>query len=302
LEAEIMLTGSRLHLGRIADANDEFERMLAAKDPSPLQRIVGEQGWNYTDAVHGRAWHAHALWLLGHPQGALLRALEGVRLANDQGQPFNQALAATYLAMLQQLCADEATARASAEEALALTTEHKAPYYRAWSAILVSYALACEQPGKAPITSLRESIAAFKASGARLRLPYYLGLLAQVCGRGGRAEDGLAAVDEATAVSRAHNERWWDAELHRVRGELLLASGADENDAEAAYGRAIEIAQLQKAKSLELRAVMSMARLYQKRSKQQEARGLVAQVYDKFTEGFDTVDLREAKALLDELS
>src|SRR5262249_45200694 len=94
--AEIMLIGSRMHLGRIADANDDFERMLAAEDPFQLQRIVEEHSWNY--AVLGRAWHSHALWLLGYPQSAMLRALEGVRLAQGLGQPFNQALAATYLA------------------------------------------------------------------------------------------------------------------------------------------------------------------------------------------------------------
>jgi len=302
LEAEIMLIGSRLHLGRIADANDGFELMLAAKDPSQFQRIVEGHSSNYADAVLGRAWHAHALWLLGYPQSALLRALEGVRLARDLGQPFNQALAATYMAMLQQLCADEATARANAEEALALTSEYKTPYYRAWSAILAEYALACEQPGTATIASLRDSIAAFKASGARLRLPYYLGLLAQVCVRAGRAQDGLAAVDEGMAASRAHSERWWDAELHRVRGELLIAGGADGHEAEAAYVRAIEIARTQQARALELRAVMSVARLYQHLGRQEEARGLLTQIYDTFTEGFDTMDLRAAKALLDELS
>ena len=131
LEAEIMLTGSRLHLGRIADASAQFERMLAAKDLSQLQRIIEEHSWSYADAILGRAWHAHALWLLGYPHSALLRALEAVRLAHDLGQPFNQALAAPYLAMLQQLCADQATARGSAEEALSLTTEYRVPYYRA---------------------------------------------------------------------------------------------------------------------------------------------------------------------------
>jgi DNA-binding winged helix-turn-helix (wHTH) protein/predicted ATPase len=302
LEAEIMLTGSRLHLGRIADASDEFERMLTAKDPSQLHHIVEQQGWNYADAVLGRAWHAHALWLLGHPQAALLRAHEGVRLAHDLGQPFNQALAATYLAMLQQLCADEAAARSSSEEALALTTEYKAPYYRAWSAILVSYALACEQPGTPAIDRLRESIAAFKASGARLRLPYFLGLLAQVYGRAGRAEDGLAAVDEGLAASRAHNERWWDAELHRLRGGLLLAGGADEPEAEAAYIRAIVIARTQEARALELRAATSLARLWRTQRRVDDARRLLQDLYSRFTEGFDTRDLREAKALIDELS
>lgn len=249
LEADMMLIGSRLHLGRITDANQEFERMLATANPSHLQRISEEQGWNF--AVHGRAWQAHALWLLGYPQSASLRAREGMQLANDLGQPFNQALAATYLAMLQQWCADEATARASADKALALTTEYKTPYYRAWSSILVCYAQAREQPGTATIASLRESIEAFKASGARLRLPYYFGLLAEVCGQAGCVEDGLAAVDEAMAASRAHHERWWDAELHRLRGELLLAAGADANDAEAAYLRAIEVARSQQARALE---------------------------------------------------
>jgi predicted ATPase/DNA-binding winged helix-turn-helix (wHTH) protein len=302
LEAEIMLTGSRLHLGRIADASAQFEHMLAAKDLSQLQRIVEEHSWSYADAILGRAWHAHALWLLGYPHSALLRALEAVRLAHDLGQPFNQALAATYLAMLQQLCADQATARGSAEEALSLTTEYGVPYYRAWSAILANYTLAWEQPGRAAISSLRESIKAFKASGARIRLPYYLGLLAEVCGRAGYAEEGLAVVDEGMAASREHNERWWNAELHRLRGELLLAGGADTHEAHAAYFRAIEIARTQQARALELRSVMSVARLYQQQGRQEEAHALLAQSYATFTEGFDTRDLHEAKVLLDQLS
>jgi DNA-binding SARP family transcriptional activator/predicted ATPase len=299
LGAEITLAGSRLHLGRIADANDEFERMLTAQDPSSLERVVEEQGWNY--AVLGRGWHAHALWLLGYPQSALLRALEAVRLAHDLGQPFNQAVAATYLAMLQQLCADEATAKATAEEALALTTEYKAPYYRTWSAILVNYALACEQRGMPAIARLRESIDSFKASGARLRLPYYLGLLAQVCGQAGHTEDGLAAVDEGMAASRAQNERWWDAELHRVRGELLLAGGAPSDEAEAAYVRAMEIARTQQARALELRAATSLARLWHTQGRADDARRVLQNLYSCFTEGLDTPDLQAARSLLAKL-
>jgi predicted ATPase/DNA-binding winged helix-turn-helix (wHTH) protein len=300
LEAEMMLTGARLHLGRVAEASQEFERLLEAQESSQLHRTVEEQGWNYE--VQGRSWHAHALWLLGYPQSALLRAHEAMRLAQDLHQPFNQAVAATYLALLQQLCTDEATARTSGEKALALTTEYKAPYYSAWSAILVSYALACEQPGTATIASLRESLATFKASGARLRLPYYLALLAQVCGRAGCTADGLAAIDEGMAASRAHNERWWDAELHRVRGALLLASGADKDEVEAAYLRAIEIALTQQSHSLELRAATSLARLWRTQRRADDARRLLQNLYSWFTEGFDTMDLREAKALLDELS
>jgi len=296
LEADMILIGSRLHLGRIAEAKEAIERMLATASPSQLQRIYDEQGWNF--AVHGRAWQAHALWLLGYPQSALLRALEAVGMANDLGQPFNQAMAATYLAMLQQLCADEATARASADKALALTTEYKTPYYRAWSSILVCYAQAREQPETTTIASLRESIEAFKASGAQLRLPYYFGLLAQVCSQAGHVEDGLAAVDEGMAASRAHNERWWDAELHRLRGELLLAGGADANDAEAAYLRAIEVARSQQARALELRATTSLVRLSSGQRRAGDASHLLQSLYSWFTEGFDSPDLQAAASVL----
>jgi DNA-binding SARP family transcriptional activator/predicted ATPase len=299
LEAEMMLAGSRLHLGRIGEASERFEHMLAADDPTEIQRIVEEQGWNY--AVHGRVWHAHALWLLGYPDAAQRSALDGVRLAHERGQPFNQALAATYLAMLHQLCADEATAKAQAEAALAVTTEYKALYYRAWAAILNYYATACTQRRAPAIARLRESLAEFKASGARLRLPYYLGLLASACGRAGRAKDGLAAIDEAMAASRAHNERWWDAELHRLRGDLLLACGAGAREAEAAYLRAIEIARAQGARSLELRAATGLARLWQAQCRAQDARRALGEVYAWFTEGFETPDLQAARSLLAEL-
>src|SRR5262249_24122293 len=148
-----------------------------------------------------------------------------------------------------------------------------------------------ERPGTSAIADLRESIAAFKASGARLRLPYYLGLLAQVCGRAGRADEGLAAVDEGMAASRAQNERWGDAELHRLRGGLLLAAGANPREAEAAYARAIEIARTQEARALELRAATSLARLRCAEHRDDDARRLLQNVYSRFTEGFNTMDL-----------
>src|SRR5207244_7943366 len=135
--------------------------------------------------------------------------------------------------------ADEAVAREHAEQALARASKYQVPYYRAWAGILVSYALAWEEPNEERTGRLRGSIAAFKASGARLRLPYYLALLAQVCGKAGRAEEGLASIDEALAEARTHNEHWWDAELHRLRGEFLLMHGADASDVEAAMLRAI---------------------------------------------------------------
>ncbi len=193
--AGIMLAGARLHLGRIAEANTQFETIIAAAyDPDQLLHLQESQGSNY--AAHARAWQSHALWCLGYPQQALNRGLDAVKLVRNLDQPFNQALVSAYLAMLQQLRADETVARTHAEQALALTSKFQTPYYRAWAAILASYAVALEQPGEEGIRRLRDSIDEFKVSSARLRLPYYFALLAQVCGKAGRVAEGLAAIDE----------------------------------------------------------------------------------------------------------
>jgi len=294
--AGMMLAGARLHLGRMADANAHFAEIIAAHDPDQLLHLQESQGVNY--AALARAWQAHALWCLGYPQQALSRGLDAVKLVQDLDQPFNQALVSAYLALLQQLRADEAVAREHAEKALALASKYQAPYYRAWAAILVSYALALEQPNEERIGRLRGSISEFKASSARLRLPYYLSLFAQVCGKAGHAEKGLASIDEALSEARTHNERWWNAELHRLRGELLLAHGADASDVEAALLRAIEIARSQQARSLELRATMSLARLWIAQHRSDDARRQLSDLYAWFTEGFETPDLQAARLLL----
>jgi predicted ATPase len=294
--ASMMLAGARLHLGRVTDANTQFAEIIATHDPDQLLHLQESQGVNY--AALAQAWQAHALWCLGYPQQALSRGLDAVKLVQDLDQPFNQALVSAYLALLQQLRADEAVAREHAEQALALSSRYQAPYYRAWADILVSYALALEQPDEERIGRLRESISEFKASSARLRLPYYLSLLAQVCGKAGRIKQGLASIDEALSEARTHNERWWDAELHRLRGEFLLMHGADAPDVEAALLRAISIARSQQARSLELRATMSLARLWIAQNRSADARRWLQDVFSWFTEGFETPDLQAAQLLL----
>jgi predicted ATPase len=296
--ADFVLSGARLHLGRIAEASAHFAEIIAAHDPNQILQIQEFPASNY--AAQARAWQAHALWCLGYPQQALERGLDAVELV--QGQPFNQALVSAYQALLQQLCADKAVAREHAEQALALASKYETPYYQVWAAILVSYALATEQPDEEHIGRLRDSITAFKAAGARLRLPYYLALLALVCEKAGRVEEGLAALDEARAFARTHNERWWDAELHRLRGEFLRVAGAEASDVEAAFFHAIEIAQSQQARSLELRATMSLARLWNAQHRLNEARHRLQDIYGWFTEGFETPDLQAARLLLEQLS
>ena len=297
--ADMMLAGAWLHLGRITEANAQFTHIIAAHDPEQILHVQESQGSNY--AAHARAWQAHALWCLGYPKQAQEKGHDAIKLVQDLHQPFNQALVSAYLALLLQLCADEAVAQEYAEHALSLSIEYQAPYYRAWSDILVSYARALEQPTGERTQRLRDSIMEFKAGGARLRLPYYLSLLARLFAIAGRADEGLACIEEALAEARVHNERWWDAELHRLRGELLLLQGAEVADVEAAFLRAIEVARLQNARSLELRATMSLARHASTQNRADDARQRLSDVYAWFTEGFETQDLMAARLLIAEL-
>ncbi|MBV9230165.1 MAG: AAA family ATPase [Chloroflexi bacterium] len=298
--ADQVLAGARLHMGRFAEANAHFAEIIATHHPYHSLQLQESQGDHYS--VTPWAWQAHALWCLGYPQQALKQGIEAVKLVQDLDQPFNLAVTSTYLAMLQQLLADGVVAREHARQALALASKYQVPYYRAWAAILVSYAQALEQPDEERIGLLQDSIAAFKVSGARLRLPYYLSLLAQVYGKAGRSEEGLAAISEALEESRIHNELWWDAELHRLRGELLLMRGVEVSDAEAAFLRSIEIARSQQARSLELRATMSLARLWIAQHRSEDARRRLEDMYSWFTEGFETPDLQAARLLLSQLS
>jgi predicted ATPase/DNA-binding SARP family transcriptional activator len=289
---DMMLAGAQMHLGRLSEAGATFGRILHEGDSLIAQQLQQTQGWNF--AVLARAWGAHALWLLGFPERAARSGQDAVGLAQSMGQPFNQALAATYLATLWQIGSDAATASALAAEALRLSKEYKAPYYEAWAAILVNAAQADECPDEEHISALRDAIAAFMSSGARLRLPYYFSLLARVYLQAGRPDDGLLAIGEALAHATSHNERWWDAELHRLRAELTLAVGRDPRDAEADLLRAVEIARGQQARSLELRALRTLARLPGSRRAESQRELRVA--YAWFTEGFDTPDLRAARA------
>jgi tetratricopeptide (TPR) repeat protein len=241
------------------------------------------------------------LWCLGFAQSALNSVQTAIEFAREFVQPFDQAKAITYRALLQEWCADADTFRAEAEDAYVRSREYQAPYYHAWACILVSFAQADQQPDAANLARLRDAIHAFIEMGAGLRLPVYFSLLARACRRAGQFDEGLAALEQAFAESRKNKERWWDAELHRLRGELLWSQGADADEVEAAFYRSIEIAQSQQAKSLELRAATSLARLWQAAGRSDAARQLLVPLYGWFTEGFDTPDLQTAQSLIAQL-
>ena len=157
--------------------------------------------------------------------------------------------------------------------------------------------------GEEGMAQVRQGIAAWRATGAALFVPYFCTLLAEVSAHLGHTEDGLQALAEAHTLVEQHEERWWEAEICRLRGVLLLRQpGTPQAEAETWLQRALDVARRQEAKSLELRAAMSLSRLWQQQGKRAEAHELLAPIYGWFTEGFDTADLQEAKALLEELS
>ncbi len=295
-----MRAAIRLQMGRFQEACEEFDGLIREPDPNQLQRLLESQGLNYD--VIARAWQSHALWCLGRPDTALERVSHALRIARELGQPFSQAIAATYLAVLQQLRADPATFRGQAAEALELATHYKATYYRAWAAILVAYGETLDRPETVGPTQLRGAIESFKETGAQLRLPYYLALLADAHLRAGEADAGLDVVEEGLSHGRETNERWWDAELHRLRAELLLRGGAEAAEAESALRRALEIAREQQARSLELRAARVLARLWAGSGRAAEARSLLAPIYASFAEGLGTPDLEAARDLLSRIA
>jgi tetratricopeptide (TPR) repeat protein len=297
--ASLMYASARFHMGHVLEASEQFESILAVRDDKYFHNLWASESWNYL--VHGHANLAHVLWCLGRTQSALDSAQTAIELAREFVRPFDQAKAITYQALLQEWCADADTFRAHAEDAYVLTREYKAPYYHAWAGILLSFAQMEQQPDANNLARLRDAIRTFTETGARLRLPIYFSLLARACQRAGQFDGGLAALEQAFVESQQNKERWWVAELHRLRGELLWSQGAIAGEVEAAFRRSIEIAQSQQAKSLELRTATSLARLWQATGRSEAARQLLVPLYDWFTEGFDTPDLRAAQSLLAQL-
>jgi predicted ATPase len=176
-------------------------------------------------------------------------------------------------------------------------------HYLATGILIRGWAQAAQGDLEAGAVAVQESLATLRATGFDVRRSYYLALLADICRRSGRPEAGQSAIAEAFAFAEESGERWWEAELHRLRGELLLAQSTDNRaEAEACFHRALEIARQQSVKAFELRAATSLAGLWRDQGRPAQARDLLAPVYDWFTEGFDTADLKHAKGLLDELA
>jgi predicted ATPase len=287
------------HLGELADARRHQEQGLALYDwqqHGALTAVYGED-----PGVGCLAYGAATLWHLGYPEQALRSARASLSLAEELSDPFNVAQALYYGAFTHQCRREARRVEELAEALLEVCREQGFALLLAGGMILRGWSLAGLRQADKVICQMRQGLADWQATGAVSHRPYHLALLAEALGQEGQVRDGLAALAEALALSAASGESFVEAELYRLRGELLLAC-AEAGAAEACFRQALDVARAQQGKSLELRAATSLGRLYRDQGRQAEARKLLAETHSWFTEGFDTPDLQEAKALLDLLS
>jgi predicted ATPase len=284
------LPAARMHL------TEGIARYTPDQRRTPAFRMGQDPG------VACRIYAAATLWSLGYPEQALARVHEALALAHELSHPFSLAFARCFAAFVSQFRRDVPAVHAHAEATVALSTEQGFTQWAVQGTMLRGWALAMQGQGEEEIAQVRQGIAAYRATGASVFVPYFYTWLAEVSAYLGHVEDGLQALAEAHTLVEQQEERWWEAEVCRLRGVLLLRQpGTPQAEAETWLQRALDVAHRQGAKSLELRAAMSLARLWQQQGRRAEARDLLAPIYGWFTEGFDTADLQEAKALLEEL-
>ncbi|MBS1808707.1 MAG: protein kinase [Acidobacteria bacterium] len=295
-----MMTSGCNYGGEFASACTHVKEMLAVWNPQPhYGEEVVYAGEN--PVMIGLFMGAASLWYLGYPAQALQQSQQALALARQDASPFGMALATFLAAELHISRREPQRVRELAEECLALSTEHGFPQWMANGHICRGWALAATEQVAAGVAQMSEGLTAMHAFEADLGRSRYLALLGEACAATGQLAEGLSLLAEALAFAEQSGERFFEAEIYRLRGELLLQSEAPQAEVEECFHQAIKVAQRQQAKSLELRAMMSLARLWQQPGKILEAQQMLAELYGWFTEGFDTADLQDAKALLEEL-
>jgi DNA-binding winged helix-turn-helix (wHTH) protein/predicted ATPase len=346
LAAHYNLGWSLLFTGKFALAREHQEQCLALYNPQQHHSLaIRHTSFDY--GIASQSVGALTLWHLGYPEQALKMSRTGLTLAQELAHPFSLVVALISAAAFHQHRREGQAVQEQAEAVIALCGEQGFVFYLAQGTILRGWALAVQGQGEEGIAQIRQGIAAYRATGAGVHLPYFLALLAEAYGKGGQTEEGSSVLAQALALVDKTGERYYEAELYRLKGQLTLeargwrlepgpassqpphevkvksgklkiesgkskvksgkslipnAQEEVEREAEECFLKAIEISQKQQAKSLELRATMSLARLWQQQGRQREAYDMLAAVYHWFTEGFDTKDLQEAKALLEALN
>jgi predicted ATPase len=302
--------------GEWISARAHFEQALALYNPGQRRAVIARAGRD--GGVASLPQLANVLWALGYPDQALTRSRAALTLVQEIAHPLTTVLVWLVDTWLHRCLHEVRTVQQRAEAMIALCNEQGFSAFLALAIVWRGWALAMQRQEEEGIQQIHQGLAALRATGAELFRPYFLGLLAEAYGKAGQVEEGLTALAEALAAVDRTGERMYEAELYRLKGELTLQQfgvrGSEfgvtnpqsltpnpQSEAEACFLKAIEIARKQQAKSLELRATVNLARLWQRQGKHHAARNTLSEIYSWFTEGFDTKALQEAKALLEEL-
>ncbi|MGE5374280.1 MAG: hypothetical protein ACM3XO_04420, partial [Bacteroidota bacterium] len=293
------LGSSLFAYGEPAQAWECLKQGIALYDPHQHNSLAYVYGQDL--GVVCRCWSSLSLLLLGFPNQAQEMALEAIQMGRDLSHPHTLAYALSSQAMFYLLHRDTKQGVELAQETFKLASEQGFMFWYAHSSMMLGL-FADSAQVEDGIIQTRGFMAGLQAAGAELLLPMYLVWMAEIFAGLGKIEEGLAVATEGLALVESGEEHPWEADLYRVKGDLLLLKGADESEAESCFQQAINIARKQAAKLYELRATMSLSRLRQKQGKTEEACAILSEIYNWFTEGFDTTDLKEAKALLESLS
>jgi predicted ATPase len=304
VNAHRMLGNICVHLGEFQRARVQLEQGAAIAAAQLPQHAILLGAGGQDPRTSCLTWLALDLWALGYPDQARQRGEEGVTLAQQLAHAFNLGVTFNQWLRLQYLCRSLhlPIAGERAETSKRLVTEHGFVQLMANETWGQGLLLAQQGQLQEGIAQMQQGWAAYRATGANVRQPMYLAPLSEAYGQAGQVDEGLQVLAEALVYVEQAGEHWWEAELHRLKGELLLIQSSDNYAAaESCFSQAFDLARQQQAKSWELRAATSLARLWQQHGKRQDAHDLLAAVYGWFTEGFDTADLRDAQALLEAL-
>jgi class 3 adenylate cyclase/predicted ATPase len=301
LGASRRLAGTLFWRGELLLAREHLEQVITSYDPQ--QRHVMRLHSPYDWKAHCLSYEALIVAWLGYPEQAVQKIQEALDLAQALDHPFSIATVQFFTAWLHYTCRHVRAAQECAEVAVALSDEHGFPYWQAAGTVIRGWALAEQGQIEEGIAQIHQGLASYQVTGAGQWRPCGLAQLAEACGKDGQVDKGIQVLTEAQSLVDHTGERWWETELYRLKGELLQRQTVtDVPQVEACFQQALKIARHQQARLLELRAATSLARLWQSQDKRQEAYDLLVPVYGWFTEGFDTADLIDAKALLDELA
>ena len=302
MEALFMQGVTRFYRGEFADARACFEEAIASYDHRERTKAWAAHTGHNAGVTH-RCYLALTLWQLGHADAARKVDSDARELADGIRHAFTTAHAMDFTACLYHHCRLGAEVQRAAEQEIAIATEQGFQLWHALGILHKGAGISLQGGTNDAIAVLLEGLRSFRATGAGLRIPYYLGMLGDAYTRAGRFDDAHRALDEALATAEKNDDRFHEAELHRLAGELVVCESPQVvAAAEACFARAIDLARRQESRAWELRATMSLARLWQRQHRREEARSALASAYGSYVEGFTTPDLADAKALLEALA